>query len=104
MSACINVDASSMAEPVWQVGIQSPAQGNRSAKNVKVRKFWKVFGSTHLVCRFFASQTPEKHEAHLERHRVSGAKYRAANRAELRHKEWKRRPGYDTLTNLTMPF
>lgn len=63
-----------------------------------------MFGSTHLVCRFFASQTSEEHEIHLERHRASGAKYRAANRVELSHKEWKRRPGYDKFTNLIVPF
>lgn len=48
---------------------------------------------THRISRSAANQSPEMREKRLKSHRASGAKYRAANRDELRRKEWRRRPG-----------
>lgn len=55
---------------------------------------------THRSNSLIAEASPEKLEDRAKSHRKSAAKYRAAHRGELKHKEWRRRPQYVSFLNL----
>jgi len=45
-------------------------------------------------------ETPEEKAFRKERHRLSAAKYQGKNRATLKRKEQKRRPGYGIFQSI----